>query len=51
MWTVSGERLNPSAVKQAKAEELRRFEIMMVYSPFPRSQMESDLDGIKVDAK
>ena len=51
MWTVSGERLNPSAVKQAKEEELHRFEIMRVYSPVPRSQMESDPDGIKIDAK
>ena len=51
VWTVSGERLNPSAVKQAKEEELRRFEIMRVYSPVLRSQMESYPDGIKVDAK
>ena len=30
--------------------ELRRFEIMRVYAPVPRSQMDNDLDGIMVDA-
>ena len=52
VWTVTGEKLGPSAVKQANEEELRRFEVMRVFSPvLLRSQMGSDPEGIKVHAK
>ena len=51
VWTATGERFDPSSVQRAKDKELRRFEVVRVYPPVPRSQMESDPHGIKVDAK
>ena len=44
VWTITGERLDPSALGRKIEEEQRRFEAM-------RSQTENDSDDIKVDAK
>ena len=50
MLTSIGERLEPHDVTQRKEEELRRFEVIGVYSPVPRSHTSNDFDGIKVIA-